>query len=121
MLALLDAPSIVRYRNFTVFSDPDTEQLAVLECAVRNTEDDLEMWVNWMTIDGNAIKNDHVTFRKGNVFYLLLYNATAAEYVCQLFSTYSPSDTEDTQVVAVVLSGQCMLDNSYVVALNTGV
>ena len=33
-------------------------------------------------------------------------NATAADYMCQLFSTYSPNDVEDKQVVAVVFSGQ---------------
>ena len=93
-------------RNFTVFPDSNVEQPAILECAVSNTEDQLKVWVNWTTIDGKKIRKKHVTLRKGDVFYLLLYNATAADYVCQLFSTYSPKYVEDEQVVAVVLSGQ---------------
>ena len=93
-------------RNFTVFPDSNVEQSAILECAVRNTEDQLKVWVIWTAIDGKEIKRKHVTLRKGDVFYLLLYNATAADYMCQLFSTYSSKYVEDKKVVAVVFSGQ---------------
>ena len=104
-------------RNFIVYPDHNVEQSAILECAVSNTEDNLEVWVNWTTMDEKEIKKEHVTLRKGDVFYLLLYNATAADYMCQLFSKYSPNYVEDKQVVAVVISGQLTL---FVVALNTG-
>ena len=82
------------------------EQSAILECAINNTEGQLEVWVNWTTIDGKKIEKEHVTLRKGDVFYLVLYNATTADYMCQLFSTYSSKYVEDKQVVAVVFSGQ---------------
>ena len=100
----------MRVRNCTVYPVIDVEQSAILECAVSNTEDNLEVWVNWTTMDGKEIKKEHVTLRKEDVFYLLLYNATAADYMCQLFSTYSPADVEDKQVV-VVFSGQQMFTN----------
>ena len=111
--------------NFAVYPDHNVEQSAILECAVSNTEDNLKVWVNWTTIDGKEIKKEHVTLRKGDVFYLLLYNATAADYMCQLFSTYSPNDVEDKQVVAVVFSGQqifnviAMTSHHYIVFLHT--
>ena len=107
----IDAPLIVHVRNFTIYPDSDVEQSAILECAVSNTEKDLDMWVDWTAIDGKKIKREHVTLREGDVFYLLLYNATAADYMCQLFSTYSPKNVEDKQVVAVVFSGQQMFTN----------
>ena len=95
-------------RNFVIDSDINVERSAILECAVSNTEDQLKVWVNWTTSDGENIKLEHVTLRKGDVFYLLLYNATATDYMCLLFSAYSPKDVEDKQVVAVVFSGQQM-------------
>ena len=96
----------MRVRNFTVYPDLNVEQSAILVCEVSNTEKNLETFVNWTAIDGKEIEKEHVTLRKGDVFYLLLYNATAADYMCQLFSTYSPKYVEDEQVVAVVFSGQ---------------
>ena len=107
----IDAPVIVHVRNFTACPDSDVVQSAILECAVSNTEDKLEVGVNWTTIDGEKIEKEHVTLRKEDVFYLLLYNATAADYMCQLFSTYSPKYVVDKQVVAVVFSGQQMFTN----------
>ena len=109
-LSLPDTPFIVRVQNVTLYLDIDVEQSAILECAVSNTEDNLEVWVNWTTIDGKEIKKEHVTLSKGDVFYLLLYNATAADYMCQLFSTYSPNDVEDKQVVAVMYSGKVIFN-----------
>ena len=105
-LSHLDAPSVVRVQNSTVYPDLNVEQFAILECAVSNTEENLEVWINWTTIDGKKIEKEHVTFENGDVFYLLLYNATAGDYMCQLFSTYSPKYIEDMQVAAVVFSGQ---------------
>ena len=92
--------------NSTVYPDLNVEQSAVLECAISNAEEELEVWVHWKAIDGKEIEKEHVTLKNGHVFYLLLYNATAADYMCQLFSTYSPKYVEDKQIVAVVLSGQ---------------
>ena len=96
----------MRVRNSTVYPDLNVEQSAILECAVSNAEEELEVWVNWTTIGGKEIEKEHVTLRKEDVFYLLLYNATVGDYICQLFSTYSPKYVEDKQVAAVVFSGQ---------------
>ena len=82
------------------------EQSVFLECAVSNTENDLEVWVNWTAGDGEAIKKKHIEFRKADVFFLLLYNVSADDYICQVFSSYSPDKPEDQRSVAVLVSGQ---------------
>ena len=98
-----DPPVIVHVRNFTIY---DLEQSAILECVIRNLENDLNVWTHWTASEGKMISKKHVTFQKGSVFYLLVYNATAEDYTCQVFSTYSPDTPEDKKVVSVLMSGQ---------------
>ena len=110
----------MRVRNFTVYPDIDVEQSAILECAVSNTEDNLEVWVNWTTMDGKEIKKEHVTLRKEDVFYLLLYNATAADYVCQLFSTYSQRMLRISKLLLCFQVSRCSPISMFIDTVNTG-
>ena len=85
--------------------DVGVEQSIFLECAVSNTENDLEVWVNWTTADGQAIKKKHLALRKADVFFLLLYNVSADDYMCRVYSSYSPDKPEDQGAVAVMIAG----------------
>ena len=106
MFISADPPVIARVRNFTIYV---LEQSAVLECVIRNLENDLKVWTNWTTSEGKMITKKNVTFQKASVFYLLVYNATAEDYTCQVFSTHSPDTLEDKKVVSVLMSGQQIL------------
>ena len=79
-------------------------QSAILECNVYN-KDDLDVWVNWTTNSGDG-STKNVTLRKGNIFYLLLHNTTVGDYICQLYSMYSPHDPEDIKFVSVFMRDQ---------------
>ena len=59
------------------------------------------MWSNWSTVTGKDITSRHFTWQNGSVFYLLLYNATPGEYICRVFSDYSPQQPEDSATAAV--------------------
>ena len=101
-----DPPVIVHVHNFTIY---DLEQSAILECVIRNLEHDLKVWTNWTTSEGKMITKKHVMFPKGNAYYLVVYNATAEDFTCQVFSTHSPDTPEDSKVVSVLMSGQQIL------------
>ena len=93
---------IGRASNFTI---TDVGQEAILKCWVVNTEDKLKVWVNWTTIERRSIIKKHVMLEKDHVFYLLVSNSTAEEYLCQLFSSYSQKLPEDMKTVSVSMSG----------------
>ena len=89
---------IVNVSNFTI--SHCVNQLAVLECIITNREIGLLVWVNWTTSTGAQL---HTTSQNGDVFYLLVYNATVGDYVCHLFSAYSPKHPEDTRTATIDL------------------
>ena len=90
-------------RNFTI---SEVGQAAVLECSVSNTEGNgLKVWVNWTTSTNGTLREEHVTFRKGNVFYLILTNASAGDYICWVFSTHSVQFPEDCKTATVAMKG----------------
>ena len=61
------------------------------------------MWVNYWTVsNGKKITKKRAMLREQNMLYLLLYTSMAEDFVCQLFSTYSPTTPEDKRVVSVV-------------------
>ena len=100
MLIFPDPPTIVGVRNFTLTSF--NQQSAVLECVVKDTEHGLlEVWVNWTLSTGLPITAEHTTSQNGDTFYLLLYSATPGEYSCNLFSTYSLGEPDDTATASV--------------------
>ena len=88
-----------------IFPDPPTivtsldQQSAVLECVVRNTL--LEVWINWTLSTRVPITAEHTTSQNGDTFYLLLYSATPGEYTCNLFSTYSLGEPDNTATASV--------------------
>ena len=101
---LADPPKISNVRNFTI---SEVGQAAVLECSVSNTEGNgLKVWVNWTTSANGTLREEHVTFRKGNIFYLILNNASAGDYMCRVFSTHSPHEPEDVRIASVTMEGQ---------------
>ena len=71
-----------------------------------STDDDLNVWVNWTTSHGDRNVKDYITFRKENVFYLLLHNASVGDFTCQLYSTHSSHEPEDVKNATVVMIGQ---------------
>lgn len=99
--------------NSTIYLDPNVEQSAILECAINNTEDNLEVWVNWTAVDGKPVKEEHVSLQnsESDVFFLLLYtynisNDDGHQYMCKLFSNYSSTIPEDQKIAIVTLLGQ---------------
>ena len=98
-----DPPTILGVKNFTL---SEVGQSAILECNVNSTENDLNVWVNWTTSSGDRNIKDCVTFREGNVFYLLLHYASVGDYTCQLYSNYSALEPEDVKNASVLMKGQ---------------
>ena len=86
--------------NFTIC---DEDQTALLGCTVSNIEDDLNVWVTWSTSDGETTFAADNIVKIGNIFYLPLHNAKAGNYICNVFSTYSPNIPEDTMTASVVM------------------
>ena len=86
-------------------------QSAILECNVLN-KDDLDVWVNWTSNNGDGSTKNNVTLRKGNIFYLLVHNATVGDYMCQLYSIYSPYIPEDVKFASVLMKGQQLQSSS---------
>ena len=100
MLIFPDPPTIVGVRNFTLTSLD--QQSALLECVVKNTEQGfLEVWINWTLSTRVPITAEHTTSQNGDTFYLLLYSATPGEYTCNLFSTYSLGEPDNTATASV--------------------
>ena len=95
--------------NYTTSHIPDLEQAAILECAISNTEDWLDVWVNWTTVDSEEIRKRHVTLQKEDVFYLLLSNASTSQYLCKVFSEYSDGMPEAERTLAVEVIGKCIV------------
>ena len=71
---------------------------------------DLKVWVNWTTRTNKTLTGKHSTFREGNVFSLLLYNASGLEgYTCRVFSVHSPNVPEDTMNASVTIKGWLLI------------
>ena len=98
-----DAPTISSVRNSTVYC---SQESAILECTIDNSEKGLKVWTTWTEFNGGPIKTEHVVLQKSDASFLLLYNASANNYMCQIFSSYSPDKPEDQRVVAVVFQGK---------------
>jgi hypothetical protein len=114
-LTIYYPPSISCHRNDTVAYVPAIVQTAVLECAVDNSENLLQVSVNWTMTDGRKIKKEHniLALQKStNVSYLMLYNVSESEdnnYSCNVYSKYG---LEATQMIKVIISdGACRNDN----------
>ena len=85
----------------------EEEQPAVLECAVDNREDWLNVSISWTTTGDMEITAPHTVVEANNVSYLLLHqisNRTNNDslYTCKVFSKFG---LEDQRVLQVKLSG----------------
>lgn len=98
-----DAPTISSIRNSTIYC---IQESVILECTIDNTEKDLKVWTTWTEYNGGPIKTEHVVLQKSDASFLLLYNTSANNYICQTFSSYSPDQPEDQRVVAIVFQGK---------------
>jgi hypothetical protein len=106
-LTVYDPPFISCTDNDTVVYSHEEEQTAVLECAVDNREDWLNVSISWTTTDDKEITVPHTVVEGNNVSYLLLHkisNWTNNDYLytCKVFSKFG---LEDQSVLQVIFSG----------------
>ena len=113
-----DPPFISCTYNDTVVTSDSKEQTAVLECAVDNKEDGLNIVVNWTTADGRKIKEPHtvtVAVEEANtnhhVSYLLLHKISYMRgnvYSCNVFSEFGLEDQRNLRVIFSGKSQRCI-------------
>ena len=102
-LLSIESPMILRTENFTIC---DVGQSAILECAVGGIgNNDMNVWVNWTNSKNESVNESHIMLRRGNSFYLAIFNAIAGDYTCQVFSTYFPEKPEDTKMASILKTG----------------
>jgi hypothetical protein len=103
-LTVYDPPFISCTDNDTVVYSPEGEQTAVLECAVDNREDWLNVSVNWTTTGDKEITAPHTVAEANNVSYLLLHKISNWKnnshfYTCNVYSNFGLEDQRILQVI----------------------
>ena len=106
-----DPPFISYVINGTVVYSPNKKQTAVLECAVDNREDWLNVSISWTATGDMEITAPHTVVEANNVSYLLFHKISNWKnkshfYTCNVYSDFG---LEDERVLQVIFLGNMFL------------